>query len=85
MNVSQTYITPEVQYKLDLSSQETFDLSQRDLRCPNCRFLINKVYGDIQGHLQFRCPKCKELYVINFSYFRARSHSRNVTLTKVMI
>ena len=79
-----SYLTPDVQCKLDLSSQETIDLAQRDLRCPNCRYLISKVYGDIKGHLEFKCPKCRELYVINLSYFRTRSHNRYITITRVI-
>lgn len=80
----QTYMTPEKQYKLDLSKQETIDLAQRDLRCPNCRFIITKVYGDIRGHMEFKCPKCREIYVVNLTYFRERSRSRYITLTRVI-
>ena len=83
MSAVMSYITPEQQYKLDLSKQETEDLAIRDLRCPNCHFLINRVYGDICGHLEFKCPKCKEKYIINFSYFRTRVKCRQVTLIKV--
>ena len=80
----QTYMTPEKQYKLDLSKQETIDFAQRDLRCPNCRFIITKVYGDIRGHMEFKCPKCREIYVVNLTYFRERSRSRYITLTRVI-
>ena len=80
----QTYMTPEKQYKLDLSKQETVDLAQRDLRCPNCRFIVTKVYGDIRGHMEFKCPKCREIYVVNLTYFRERTRSRYLTLTRVI-
>ena len=77
-------ITPNEKRKLDLSKQETIDLAQRDLRCPNCHFLVSKVYGDVRGHMEFKCPKCKDIYVINFDYFRTHSRSFLVTLIKVI-
>ena len=79
-----THFSPLIQRKLDLSKQETVDLAQRDLRCPNCRFIITKVYGDIRGHMEFKCPKCREIYVVNLTYFRERSRSRYITLTRVI-
>ena len=75
---------PAIKRKLDLSKQETIDLAQRDLRCPNCHFLVSKVYGDASGHIEFKCPKCKDIYVINFNYFRSRTRRFLVTLIKVI-
>lgn len=77
-------ITDEVQIKLDLSQQETIDLTQRDLRCPNCKFLITKVFSDISGHMQIRCPKCKEKYILNLAMFRTRHKGLFVTLIKAI-
>ncbi len=79
-----THFSPLIQRKLDLSKQETVDLAQRDLRCPNCKFIVTKVYGDIRGHMEFKCPKCREIYVVNLSYFREQTHSRYITLTRVI-
>ena len=36
----------EIFEKLEMSKTEVTELTLRDLRCPNCRFLIDKVYSD---------------------------------------
>jgi len=82
-----SFMTDEVFRKLESSEAEVTQLTLRDLRCPNCRFLIDKVYSDIQGHMQVKCPKCKNAYIMNLAYFRTFGHSRDqdftVYLTKI--
>ena len=82
-----SFMTDEVFRKLESSEAEVTQLTLRDLRCPNCRFLIDKVYSDIQGHMQVKCPKCKNAYIMNLAYFRTFGHSRyqdfTVYLTKI--
>lgn len=65
-----SYLTQEVQQRLDMSESETSELTVRDLRCPNCKFLVDKLYSDISGHIQIKCPKCKNVYILNVAYFR---------------
>lgn len=82
----QTYMNEEVFEKLEMSKTEVTELTLRDLRCPNCRFLIDKIYSDIQGHMQVKCPKCKNAYIMNVSYFRTKKNgerSFTVHLTKI--
>ena len=55
----QTYMNEDIFEKLEMSKTEVTELTLRDLRCPNCRFLIDKIYSDIRGHMQVKCPKCK--------------------------
>ena len=43
-----SFMTDEVFRKLESSEAEVTQLTLRDLRCPNCRFLIDKVYSDIK-------------------------------------
>ncbi len=81
---NELHVSQEDQLKLDISKQETINLRERELRCPNCKFLINKLYSDISGHIQFKCPKCKEVYIMNLALFRTRSKSLYVTLIKVI-
>ena len=59
--------------KAKLSTKETLDLSERDLRCPFCGFLILKLFSDMHsGHLQAKCPKCKTISQYNTAYFRRK-------------
>ena len=60
----------ETTSKLLRSRIEAQTLKERDLRCPLCGFKVFTVYSDIQGHLQIKCPKCKENAVLNIAYFR---------------
>ena len=60
----------EIMNKLLKSRIEAEALSERDLRCPICDFMIQTVYSDISGHLRVKCPKCKEVSTLNLAYFR---------------
>ena len=73
--------------RLSKSRAETQYMTARDLRCPNCSFLITRVYSDVRGHMQIYCPKCKNKYIMNFAYFRPNRHTRKrdfkITLMKI--
>ena len=71
-------IPPDVRRKLLQSRIEADELSQREIRCPHCGFLIQKVYSDATGHLSIKCQKCKSVSVLNLAYFRkAKLRKRN--------
>lgn len=61
-----------VQEKLRLSADEVEDLTERDVRCPYCGFLVTRVFPDAAGHLGVSCRKCKRQMVLNLAYFRRR-------------
>ena len=65
-------LSDEVKHKLYLSRVEAEDLNEREIRCPNCGFLITKVFSDINGHLQIKCEICKSVNILNLAYFRRR-------------
>lgn len=66
----QQQITPDTARKLSASRKEVSDLSLREIRCPYCDFLVEKVFSDITGHKMVYCRKCKTEYPINLGYFR---------------
>lgn len=57
-------------YRLRLSREETQGLQLREIRCPYCGFIIDKVFSDATGHKMITCRKCKAEYPINLGYFR---------------
>ena len=66
----QTSVSQDALYKLDLSRSETEGLSLRDIRCPYCGYLVERVFSDATGHKMVHCRKCKEEYPVNLGYFR---------------
>lgn len=40
----------EVSRKLTASQKETVTLTLREIRCPYCDFLVEKVFSDVAGH-----------------------------------
>ncbi len=66
----QTSVSQDALYKLDLSRSETEGLSLRDIRCPYCGYLVERVFSDVTGHKMVHCRKCKEEYPVNLGYFR---------------
>jgi len=42
----------------------------RDINCPYCGFLVDRVFSDATGHKMVFCKKCKEEYPVNLGYFR---------------
>ncbi len=77
----------EIFKKLEISKAEVATLTKRDILCPNCNFRISTVFADARGHMQVKCKKCKNEYILNFAYFRTFGHSRDqdftVYLTKI--
>ena len=57
-------------HRLELSRLEAAGLQLREIHCPFCDFLIDKVFSDVTGHKMIFCRKCKGEYPINLGYFR---------------
>lgn len=66
----QPQVSAEKLRRLELSREESAGLELREIRCPYCGFLIDKVFSDASGHKMVTCRKCKERYAINLGYFR---------------
>lgn len=66
---------PDIQAKLELCEREAAGLSVREVRCPKCHFVIDRVFSDVSGHFISKCPKCKSQYIMNFVYFRKQKGS----------
>ncbi len=58
-------------YRLERSKEEAAGLTLREIHCPYCGFLIDKVFSDATGHKMITCRKCKCEYPINLGYFRS--------------
>lgn len=58
--------------RLYISLVECEQMESRNLLCPNCESVIQTLYGDVTGHLRFKCNKCKGEYTVNLKYFRRR-------------
>lgn len=71
-------VTPEDLERLRLSMEGYSEVTLRDIRCLFCGYLIERKGSDVRsGHKEVRCAKCKEVYVIDFRYFRTmRKRSR---------
>lgn len=63
-------IPQETQHKLQRSKDEITGLTMRDINCPYCGFLVDRVFSDASGHKMVFCKKCKEEYPVNLGYFR---------------
>lgn len=66
----QAPVSEDKLYRLKMSKEETQGLQLREIRCPYCGFLIDKVFSDATGHKMITCRKCKDEYPINLGYFR---------------
>ncbi|SMC61788.1 hypothetical protein [Papillibacter cinnamivorans] len=83
MNQIRTYhqkadIPPEVRRKLQISKKEAENLTLRDIVCPYCGYLVERVFSDITGHKMIYCKKCKEEYPVNLGYFRRMKRRRYI-------
>lgn len=74
-------LEPLVLDKLMKSEQEVSELSMRNITCPYCGYLVEKVFSDISGHKLVYCKKCKEEYVINLGYFRKQKKQKYFKIT----
>ncbi|MCD8067530.1 MAG: hypothetical protein LUE87_01300 [Lachnospiraceae bacterium] len=72
MELNHKYPAPDedIVDKLLRSRREVEEMSERELRCPVCNYLIAGVYGDKSGHIRIKCRKCKFDGVLNLAYFR---------------
>lgn len=73
---TQPQAAPEIQKKLLWSRVEAESLKERDILCPVCGFMIQRVYSDATGHLSIKCQKCKNVHILNLAYFRRVCRSR---------
>ena len=64
--------TQEALYKAERSKQEAADFIERELKCPQCGYLVAYAFSDAKGHFKIRCKKCKTVSVLNFAYFCRR-------------
>ena len=72
----QSAVSEENLHKLRLSRSETEGLCLRDIHCPYCGYLVERVFSDITGHKMVFCKKCKEEYPVNLGYFRRASYQK---------
>ena len=68
---------PAVRYRAELSRQEAESLAERELKCPECGYLIAYAFSDAAGHFRIKCKKCKTVSVLNFAYFCRRRRRWN--------
>ena len=59
----------EMQERLDRSSAESVDLTERPLNCPYCGWYIATLFSDSAGHFKAKCRNCKKITVFNVGYF----------------
>lgn len=74
-------LNPDVAEKLAKSQEETRELTLRDIRCPYCGFLVDRVYSDAAGHKEMLCKKCKIEYTVNLGYFRRQKRQKYFKIT----
>ena len=67
-----TRLLTEKQRKTALSESETGELTLKEVRCPDCNFIIIKVFSDISGHYLSKCPKCKSQHILDLSFFKEK-------------
>ena len=79
-----TYMTDSIKYTLDMRRQVTIDLAKRDVRCPNCHYLLLKFFPELKmGMFEIQCTKCRQLYVLDFQDYKTAQNSMYITLTAV--
>ena len=79
----QSAVSEENLHKLRLSKSETEGLFLRDIHCPYCGYLVERVFSDITGHKMIFCKKCKEEYPVNLGYFRRVRHRREAAPAQI--
>ena len=38
---------------------------ERELKCPECNYLVAYAFSDAKGHLKIKCRKCKAILVLD--------------------
>lgn len=64
-------------YRAEVSKQEAQEFIERELKCPECGYLVAYAFSDATGHFKVKCKKCKTVSVLNFAYFCKRKYRRN--------
>ena len=62
--------------RLTLSLEETNGMATRDVHCPYCGYVVNRVFTDATGHYLAKCQKCKHETILNLAYFRRQKGLR---------
>lgn len=72
--------TDIARYRAELSRQEAADFIERELKCPECGYLVATAFSDATGHFKIKCQKCKSISVLNFAYFCRRKFRNTKTV-----
>ena len=64
-------------YRAEQSKQEAQEFIERELKCPECGYLVAYAFSDATGHFKVKCKKCKTVSVLNFAYFCRRKRRWN--------
>ncbi|MCR5636235.1 MAG: hypothetical protein K6F76_03525 [Clostridiales bacterium] len=57
-------------FRAQVSREEAQEFVERELKCPECGFIVAAAFSDATGHFKIKCQKCKSISVLNFAYFR---------------
>lgn len=63
-------------FRAEVAKEEARDFVERELKCPECGYLVGFAFSDAKGHLKIRCKKCKTVSVLNFAYFYRNKYRR---------
>lgn len=66
-------LTEQVAQKLKLSNDECNKLSERELKCPYCSYIMGGMFSDAGAHIRLKCPKCGAAMILNTAYFRRKT------------
>lgn len=64
--------SPEAQMKIHKAMKAVRNQKKRDLRCPYCKHVIIRPYGDARGHITTKCTFCKKEVVVGLLNMRCR-------------
>ncbi|MDR0861318.1 MAG: hypothetical protein LBN30_00855 [Oscillospiraceae bacterium] len=68
-----TPLPPEVLERIRNGRKAVEGEEANIIRCPKCRHVLMKKYSDAKGHIDCKCTKCGEEFVVDlFSWRRAR-------------
>lgn len=58
--------------RAEASREEAQRFVERELKCPECGFVVANAFSDACGHFKIKCQKCKKISVLNLAYFCRR-------------
>ncbi|MBQ7673172.1 MAG: hypothetical protein IJT36_01405 [Alphaproteobacteria bacterium] len=61
--------TNDKRRRAELSAAEVLNCAERDIRCPECGYMLASAFSDASGHFKIKCQKCKRIFILNFAYF----------------